>query len=400
MLKKYYYCLVFFLSFLLLSCVSTEFSIEKSFKPPYKTANIALRFIYTIRNQSYTVPEFFYIQNLKTFEYYKLERDSENILFAKNIPLGEYRIGFWTGIYNSDKYMFRMFGYSYYILKIDKSGNYNLGTLIYKCNVDSSIVSPTAENLESIPINKKQYVDYSTLYAKKSSTDIKDRAEYKEYGYGFSRDVQYIATGGGTVIQEKNQHKSSRGNSETDRSLVIDSMIRSMNLEKYSIEKALKEIYSVYLKNGINEALALIDQYKKKSDDNINLSIMISYLYYKENNIDYAKYIMDEVYKRDPNCGEYFSLLAISEKDDNIDKVKEYLHKAISLKTTWAISYNQYAEILLKDNHFNYAKILNNYALEKDGNNKDFLETALKIANLQKNKKDIQKIEKRLKDFK
>ena len=400
MQKKYYCYIIFSLVSLLFSCESTKYSIEKSFKPIYKTANIAMKFMYTIRNQSNTIPEYFYIQNLKTFEYFKLEYDSENILFAKNIPLGEYRIGFWTGIYDSDNFMFRMFGYSYYIFKIDKSGNYNLGTLIYKCNVDSLIVFPTAENFESVSINKKQYIDYSPLYVKKSSIDMKMRPEYKEFGYGFAKDVQYIAINSGTVIREKNKYSLQNVNSETERSAVIDSMIYSIELEKYSIEKALKEIYSIYLKNGIDEALTLIDQYKKKSDDNINLSIMVSYLYYMENNIDYARYIIDEVYKRDPNCGEYFSLLAISEKDENIDKIKEYLHKAISLKTTWTISYNQYAEILLKDNYVDSAKMLNNYALEKDGNNKNFLETALKIANLQKNKKEIQKIEKKLKELK
>ncbi len=400
MLKKCHYYIIFFLAFLLFSCATTKHNIEKIFKPAYKSANIALKFFYTIRNQSDTIPELFYIQNLKTFEWYKMEYDSDNIFHIKNLPLGEYRVGFWTGIYKADKYMFRMFTYSYYTFELNKTGDYNLGHFKYKCNVDSSIVIPTYDSFEPMSINKKEYLSYKTIYVKKSQIDIKETAEYKEYGYGFSRDVEYIATAGGTIIQEKNLYGSFQSDPTTNKSVINESMFNSMLLEKAAMREAIKEIYLTYSNSGLSEALNLITKYKKSSDDNINLLIVTSFLYYKENNLDYAKYIMDEVNKRDPNCGEYFSLLAILEKDGDLEKTKEYLYRAISLKTSWTISYNQYADILLKENHIEYAEMLNDYAIEADSNNIDYLETGLKIAVSQKNQKKIVKIENKLKELK
>ncbi|OHD29217.1 MAG: hypothetical protein A2086_16620 [Spirochaetes bacterium GWD1_27_9] len=367
-MKKIIFALFVFMLFF--SCKSISQKMEESFKPSFISANIVLKFIFYIRAET-IVPDAFFVQNLNTFKVYQLKTDPENILYYDNLPLGEYRFAYWTGTYSVNKTKIKMFGYANYKFSITETGYFNLGNFRYKCDIDSLVVAPTLIEVVQTARNEPKFLHYRSILLKEESPVDKTEL-YPTFFYGFAEDLD-------------------RHQGETERYLN-----KAMVFEENLIYSYLKEIDEYYKKNGLDFALILIDKYLNKTQ-NINFLAKKAKIFYKEQKFLEAEKLFLELLKKDPNSGEYYSYLGEKYfKENDLEKARINLFRAISLRTKDSSTYDLYASILFNENHLEAAKLLSDYSLEFEKDNLTFLKTNLKISEKLGDKKQIEKLTKKI----
>jgi len=335
-----------------LSCKTSD-SFREYFRDLSVKCNIAIEFDLYIRTTKVS-PEVFYIQNLRTFELYKFSEDVGDIFYINDLPCGEYKIGYWIADYSVNEISFKTFSYLDITLALTASGSYSLGKLFHQISANSMKVSPVKIDIKPSRINNQKYSYYAPVDNFKIN-DIEKSEIFKTVSYGVA------------LYSDEN----------------IDALYQTLDdsadIEKNAINSYLEVIDKEYAVNGLDSALNLIKGYSTITQ-NINLAIKAAYLYFKSDKPDIASSEFVKLVAKDPNIPEYFGLLAkIEIYKGNIEKAEEYLYKAVSLNTSNAKTYNAYAKILIEKSELTLAEKLNDRALKLDPENKDFLETKIKI---------------------
>ncbi|OHD16497.1 MAG: hypothetical protein A2Y34_15135 [Spirochaetes bacterium GWC1_27_15] len=379
--------------------------IKQEFKPDYKVCDISFSFIYKL-NGVEIAPDVIYIQNLKTFEIYKINQDVDNIYYYDKLPLGEYRFGLWISTFDINNSAFLAFGYTNYKIEIKEEGKYNFGKFIYSCKVVSDSINKDSLSYGFSPYftSIKKYYLYKDFDVNEEYDTLDAISLYKNLELDKVRvfKAPFYTKESNTYILVKGEFYDIN-NAKDLRNKVFEkfnnTLIRATNLEKNAISSNLDKIRVEYKNNGKSQAFFLIDSYIA-NDNNLNYILEKARIYFKENDFVEAENIFEEIFKKNPNVGEYYSF--IGEKyflKNDIEKAKENLIKAIALTTNWASSYDILSKIYLDEKNTKLALLLSDYSLEIESNNIDFINNNLTINKILNNKYKINQLEKKLKNL-
>lgn len=360
--------------FFLFSCYS-EGDIYKRFTKINENVNISLRITFYIRTTE-VEPEDIYIENLRTFETYKLIKGNEKYFYINNIPAGQYRLGFFIATYKVNKIEFKIFTYSNFIFNLSKPAKYFLGNFFYQYGVNSDKITPIKIEIKDIKNISSDFVNYSFIKSI-DNQPIEKSHIYRILGYGKVYSIN-----------------------ENNKNIELD-IIDIIEKEKFIIDGYFKIIDREVSKNGINDKVIDLILGYYIITNNINLAIKKSLLYYNANKIDESLNTLEEIKDIDPNIPEYYSILGEIEFNKNeYERSKEFLYRAISNKTSITKSYDLYAKILIRENNYKEAKIFSDYSLQKEKDNIEYIKTNLEIHRKLDDKKNIIRLEKRYMDLK
>lgn len=368
-MKKFIFT-VMFSFFLLSNCLTDSNIIKNYFSPINQTAKIAVKFVYYLRTV-HTTPDNFFIQNNKTLNIYKLDKSTEDVFFCNNLPLGQYRLGYWTATFTNNETPFRILSFLNFTYNISKPGKYNLG--IYKVQhfVDSLIVKKPLVNYTLLNLPQKEYINYQQTPPQKNELKLDKTIFYKRLdGYGVALKLE------------------DEGNKQAENVL-----LDNIGYLKYNMQMMLQAIDEEFSQKGLRSALNLLEVFNLDSP-NINFLIKKAQLYQDNDNNKKGGEIFNRIKAIDPNCAEYYSYIGEKEyNSDNIEEARQILYKAISLNTSFASSYDLYAKILLnKNKDLDVALSLSNKSLEYYPNNIGYLKTNLDLNKKLGNKNTYNKL--------
>ncbi len=362
------------LIFIIFSSCYTNKNVIENLPKVNENINVALRITSYIRTTEFE-PDSVYIENLRTFEIYKLIKGNDKYFYIENIPAGQYRVGFFICSYKVNRVEFKILFHSNMIYNLSKSGNYLLGSFFYQYAVVSDKVSPLKVEVKEIKKPLQEFYNYN-LVNNISTIPIEKSHLYRisEYGRVYPISVE--------------------------NSSIEADILNTIKNEKEIINGYFKIIDREFSKNGLdNKVLDLILGYYIITN-NINLIIKKALLYYSLNMIDESLKIFEEIIKIDPNIPEYYSVLGELEfKNENLEKSKIFLYRAISNNSAIVNSYDLYAKILIKENDYKNAKIFSNYSLQKEPNNIEYIKTNIEIYKKLGDKNNIIKLEKKYMDL-
>jgi tetratricopeptide (TPR) repeat protein len=347
--------IAFLLIFLILTaaCKSIDVQIRENFHPRIETASAAFQFHYVIRTE-YTNPDSFYLLNLKTFELYPLSSDPDRILYHDSLPLGEYRIGYFTGTLNQGRAPFRVFNYSHYRINIPSKGRYSFGRFFFKVTVESLKIYPAADGFTPMPLGLKKYSDYKNIMPVKELTDDANSPVFPEYQYGQAR---YL-----------NQ-------SPEDLDAAV---INAAAIEKKAVFSQIEQIRALFSKDpdaAVTQAETLF-----RKTGNLNYLAESGILYYKSSRLEKAEAAFQKLHERDPNAPEYYGFQGLVHfQNQQTNEAFDLLYRAVSLKTEWGEVYHALARILFEKKNMKMARLISDYSLKLEPDNADFQSTSAQI---------------------
>lgn len=349
------YFLTFSILLFLASCATLDYEINKRYDFPIETSSVVMTAKLKIRSIDTDI-EKIYLLNRLNYQLIPLEADIFNTYYNKNVPIGEYRVAFIQGAYSLNDIHFRIMVHTDYVVKITEAGKkYNIGFLVYNCDVASLKFSNVNYEINPILSKNKDFLSYSFNMPKKIDLAEVNDLIIKEMPIG---NAVYQEEDDGTLY---NKLKS------------ISQRIKAVNADNRN------EIIDVFKNEGLNEAFIIADKMYNEYKLPIYREV-IGDIYYMTGDLDSALEIYKELKEYNSGYCKYYEMKGlIAYKNADYEEARTNFYIAVSYNSNNPEVYKLYANLYLNSGDTENAKLMVDYALKLDKNNEEIFLLQKKI---------------------